>query len=243
MRLVAPVLFGVGGVCLIFLAALGAPSFWYVPCFYSLPVIAGVWAWRPRLGAALSAGPLISVAVLLHYLSGELLAIVFIGFLAALFCIGMAARESGSVAIPLALSLGFVCACLLADLFFTNKVVVRSYQVNVSLDGNAPWGSVGPEWDDAIKPTVLYRRVEDGYCYIAFKSEKLRDRLAREHRTMVSMQINIMKDFGIERGYNVRSVDGLLLADGSKVVIDAERFGGHILDPGIITTSSTDSCW
>ncbi|MDE3061567.1 MAG: hypothetical protein KGJ51_00750 [Acidobacteriota bacterium] len=181
--------------------------------------------------------------MLLHYLSGVWLAIVFVGFLTALVCVGIAAKESGSIAIPLALSLGFVCASFLADRVFTNKIIIRSYQVNVSLDGSAPWGTVGPEWDDAIKPTVLYRRVKDGYCYIAFKSEELRDRLAHEHRTTVSMQINIMKDFGNERGYNVRSVDGVLLADGPKVVKDVERFGGHILDQGIIATSSTDTCW
>lgn len=243
MRVVAPVLFGVGGVCLILLAALGAPSFWYIPCFYCFPLLAGVWAWRPRIGAALSIGPLIGVAVLLHYLSGVWLAIILGGFLTALLCIAVAAKESGRIGIPLALSLGFLCASLLADRFFTNKVVVRSYQVNVSLDGSAPWGTVGPEWADAMKPTVLYRRVGDGYCYVAFKSKELRDRLANDHRTTVSMQINILKDFGIERGYNVRSVDGLLLADGPKVVNDAERFGGHILDQGVITSSSTDDCW
>jgi hypothetical protein len=243
LRVVVPVLFGVGGVCLILLAALGAPSFWYIPCFYSLPLLAGVWAWRPRLGAALSVGPLISVAVLLHCLSGVWLAFVLLGLLTALPCVFIAAKESGTIATPLALSLGFVCASFLADRAFTNKVVVRSYEMNVSLDGIAPWGTVGPEWDDAIMPTVLYRRVGDGYCYVAFKSEELRERLAHEHRTTVSMQINILKDFGKERGYNVRSVGGLFLADGPKVVKDAERFGGHILDPGIITTSSTDSCW
>lgn len=243
MRVVAPVLFGVGGVCLIVLAALAAPSFWYIPCIYSLPIIAGFWAWRPRLGAALSVGPLISIGVLLHYLSGLWLATVLVGFLIASLCVVIAAMESGSLALPLALSLGFVCASFLVDRFFTNRVVIRSYEVNVSLDGSVPWGTVGREWDDAIKPTVAYRRVKDGYCYVAFKSEEIRDRLALEHRTTVPMQVNIMEDFGNERGYNVRSVDGLLLADGPTVVKDAERFGGHILDPGIITTSSTDTCW
>jgi hypothetical protein len=165
------------------------------------------------------------------------------GFITALLCIAIAARESGSIGIPLALSFGFLCASFLADRMFMNKVVVRSYQVSVSLDGNAPWGTVGPEWPDATKPTVLYRRVGDGYCYIALKSKELGDRLANEHRATVSMQINIFKDFGIERGYNVRSVDGLLLADGPKVVRDAERFGGHVLDRGVITSSSTDNCW
>lgn len=243
MRVVAPVLFGVGGACLILFVALGAPSFWYIPCFYSFPLLAGFWAWRPRVGAALSIGPLISVAVLLHYLSGVWLAIILGCFLTALLCIAVAAKDSGRIGIPLALSFAFLCASFLADRLFTNKIVVRSYQANFSLDRSAPWGAVGSEWEDAIKPIVLYRRVGDGYCYVAFKSTELRDRLANEHRATVPMQINSFKDFGIERGYNVRSVDGLLLADGPKVVKDAERFGGKILDQGVITSSSTNDCW
>ena len=39
-------------------------------------------------------------------------------------------------------------------------------------------------------------------------------------------------DFGKERSYNVRSVDGLLLANGQHTERDVERFGGQILGEG-----------
>jgi hypothetical protein len=54
------------------------------------------------------------------------------------------------------------------------------------------------------------------------------------------MQINIFKDFGTEHAYNVRSVDGMLLANGHRVVKDAERFGGQILGS---SGSSSERCW
>jgi hypothetical protein len=186
---------------------------------------------------------LVSVAALLHYFSGVWLALAVICFMAALLCLAAATKESGRIRIPLMLSVAFLCASFLADRLFTGKVVIRSYEVKVSLNGNAPWGTVGPEWSDDTKPLVLYRRVPDGYCYVAFKSKDLRERLATQDGATLPMQINIFTDFGMESGYNVRSVDGLLLADGSKAMQDAERFGGHILDQGVISTPSTDTCW
>jgi len=54
------------------------------------------------------------------------------------------------------------------------------------------------------------------------------------------MQVNEFKDFGEERGYNVRAVDGLLLANGSQVVRDAERFSGQILGS---SETSSQNCW
>ena len=117
--------------------------------------------------------------------------------------------------------------------------MIRSYQVQVALDGDTPWGIVGPEWSDGLKPIVLYRRAGDTYCYVAFHSSELRDRLTHSHGASVPMQINVFKDFGTERGYNVRSVDGLLLANGPNVVRDAERFGGQVLG----LSGIAPQCW
>ena len=57
----------------------------------------------------------------------------------------------------------------------------------------------------------------------------------------VVVEYNLFSDFGKERGYNVRSVDGLILANGELVVRDYERSGGRILGPGD-AQSSTDDC-
>jgi hypothetical protein len=239
-RIVAVTLFALGGTYLVLVASLGAPSFWYVPCFYALPLLGVLWAWRPRVAAALSIGPLISVIALLSYLSGLSLAFAITGAIIALLCVIGAVKDVGSIRVPLAISLSFLCASFLADRIFTNKVRIRSYQVNIALDGNASWGAVGPEWSDDVKPIVLYRQVGDTYCYVAFKSKELRHQLAEKDGEAVQMQINIFKDFGTEHAYNVRSVDGMLLANGHRVVKDAERFGGQILGS---SGSSSERCW
>jgi hypothetical protein len=232
--------FGLGGLCLVLLSMLGAPSFWYYPCFYVLPLLVAFWIWRPKVGAALSIGPLVAVIFLIRYLSGITLACAIVGLGIAVLCIVFAFRMPGKVRVSLIVSLSFLCASFIIDRLFTDKVAVRSYQVEVALDGKAPWGTVGREWSEDVKPVVLYRRVGDGYCYVAFKSQELHDRLASKNGATVPMQINIFKDFGREKGYSVRSIDGLLLASGKNVVRDAERFGGQMLGT---SDNSAESCW
>ena len=131
-------------------------------------------------------------------------------------------------------------AAFLLDRLFTDKVTIQSYRVQVALDGDAPWGKVGPEWSDGSPPIVLYRPVGNSFCYVAFKSRELHDLLRNKDGESVQMQVNEFKDFGEERGYNVRAVDGLLLANGSQVVRDAERFSGQILGS---SETSSQNCW
>jgi len=82
---------------------------------------------------------------------------------------------------------------------------------------------------DGSAPVVLYRRVGNGYCYDAFKSDELRQRLAPKESRTVAVEYNIFSDFGKERSCNARSVDGLLLSNREHTVRDFERFGGQIL--------------
>lgn len=72
LRLAGALFFIVGGGLLVLMsyASAAAPSLWYFISFCSFPVIGIVWLWKPRLAAALSIGPLASVAVLLQYFSG-----------------------------------------------------------------------------------------------------------------------------------------------------------------------------
>jgi hypothetical protein len=121
---------------------------------------------------------------------------------------------------------------------FTNKVTVKTFQMGMALDGKAPWGAVGSEWQDGT-PLVLYRRVGTSYCFTAFQSKELRDHLAQKSVDTVTVEYNVFSDFGHERSYNVRSVDGVLLAEGQPVVKDAERFGGQVSTDG----SRPRECW
>src|ERR1700691_5190587 len=69
--------------------------------------------------------------------------------------------------------------------------------------------------------------------------KSLRDHLAQRSVDTVTVEYNPFSDFGHERSYNVRSVDGVLLAEGRRVVKDAERFCGQMLTDG----SRPPECW
>jgi hypothetical protein len=238
-RVLAGTLFTVGGVCLTLASLLGAPSFWYIPCICALIPVGFVW-WlcRPSLAAALSVGPLIAVAALLRFLSGTWFAILAGCLIAALAFVLQALRDNRHWSIPLLVSLAFLAAAFCTDRLFTSKVKVKTFQMSIALDGKAPWGVVGPEWQDGAPPLVLYRQVNGSYCYTAFKSQELRDRLAQKHNDTVTVEYNVFSDFGRTHSYNVRSVDGVLLQDGQHVVKHAERFSGEML-----VDNFSSHCW
>lgn len=234
LRAVGASLFIMGGGWLTLMSMLAGPSFWYFPCSCALFLIGLVWIWRPPLAAALSVGPLLSVLALTQYPVGYGVrastdtVVTIAAFLLAVLIVVVALRNYSGWKLPVALSLIFVASVFGTDRLFTNKVSVRRYEMHVAVNGHAPWGDVGPEWSDGIAPIVVYRRVGDDYCYDAFKSEELRQRLAQKEGSTVTVEYNIFSDFGRERSYNVRSVDGLLLNDQQRTVRDFERFGGQV---------------
>jgi len=235
-RVIGGLFFIIGGGLLLLMGMIGAaPSFWYFICFCVFPVVGIVWFWRPSLAAALSIGPLISTIALLRYVSGiwsysRIWAVAYAaGLTISLVLVVVAMQRLRAWKLPVLLSLTFVCCAFGTDRLFTNKVTVRTYRMYVAANGHAPWGDVGPEWQDGSPPVVLYRRVGNSYCYDAFHSEELRQRLTPKDGQTVDVQYNTFSDFGRQRGYNVRSVDGVLLNDDQHTVRDDERFGGQIL--------------
>ena len=243
LRVVGAPLFIIGGALLTFMSAMGtAPSMWYFFCYCALPLVGIVWLWRPSLAAALSIGPLISIVALMQYSpamcasSRSWAGSVIIGLIAAAALVVEALHGVRKWQLPVALSLVFVISAFATDRLFTNKTSIRSYQMYVAIDGHAPWGDVGAHWPGRSLPVVVYRRVGDSYCYDAFKSEELRQRLFSKDGRTVEVEYNFFRDFGRERGYNVRSVDGFLLNEGLHTVRDFEQFSGQILG------NNTDSC-
>jgi len=166
------------------------------------------------------------------------LAVLVACLIAAVTLILTALRSGGGWKLPLMISLVFLAAAFLTDRLFTSNVKVKTFEMRVALDGKVPWGKIGPEWDDGTPPLVLYRDVSGSYCYTAFRSQELRERLAQKRSNTVNVEYNVFSDFGRTRSYNVRSVDGVLLHDGEHVVRDAERFSGEML---MDTFSS--HCW
>lgn len=249
LRAVGAPLFVIGGATLILMSALGAaPSMWYFFCYCALPLVGIVWFWRPSLAAALSIGPLISLVALMQYVSGMWASsriwatAVIAGLITASALVIGALRGFRKWQLPVFLSLAFATSAFATDRLFTNKVSIHSYQMNVSINGHAPWGDVGPEWSGNSLPIVLYRRLGDGYCYDAFQSEELRQRLSPKDGRTVVVEYNVFSDFGKERSYNVRSVDGLLLNEGQRTVRDFERFGGQILGSTSTSANGVDNC-
>jgi hypothetical protein len=133
---------------------------------------------------------------------------------------------AGVLAIALALLIAAVSLVLIR---LATRESIQTYRMDVAFDGNAPWGEVGPELEGEKHPTVLYRRVGNSYCYTAFQSEELRDILEREGVKQVVVQYNVFTNFGREGKYTLRSIDGVLLADGKRTVKHVEEFGGQIL--------------
>jgi hypothetical protein len=188
-RILAGALFTVGGICLTLASLLGTPSFWYVPCVSALIPLGFVWWFcQPSLAAALSVGPLVAAAALLRYLSGTWFAILVGCLIAAVVFVLLALRDNRLRKIPLTISLVFLAAAFCTDRLFTGKVKVKTFQMKVALDGKAPWGQVAPEWDDGTQPLVLYREVNGSYCYTAFRSQELRERLAQKRSDTVTVE-------------------------------------------------------
>ena len=228
-----------GGLLTLLSLLVGAPSFWYFPCFWVLTPLGILWCWRPSLAAALSVGPLVAAAAILRYQSGVWFGLWAACLIAAAIFVVAALRNSRHWKVPLFISLVFLATAFCTDRLFTNKVTIKTFQMGLALDGKAPWGDVGPQGKDGTLPIVLYRRIGTSYCYVALESQELRDRLAAKRGDTVTVEYNVFSDFGRERSYNVRSVDGILLHNGEYVVKDAERFGGQILGDG----GRTPNCW
>ncbi|HVO81777.1 MAG TPA: hypothetical protein VMT28_13660 [Terriglobales bacterium] len=239
LRVLAGTLFTVGGMCLTLTLLLGTPSFWYFPCVCALIPLGFVW-WlcEPSLAAGLSVGPLVAAAALLRFVSGAWFAIFAGCLITSIAFVAIALWNGRRWKIPLVISLAYLAASFCTDRLFTSKVKVKTFQMMVALDGKTPWGQVAPEWDDGTPPLVLYRDVNGSYCYTAFESQELRERLALKGSRTVAVEYNVFSDFGHTRSYNVRSVDGILLHDGERVVKDAERFSGEML-----IDNYSSHCW
>jgi hypothetical protein len=122
-------------------------------------------------------------------------------------------------------------------LLFIDRDVRRTYQARVALDGKEPFGPIYPSDPDSV---ILYRKGRNGVtCFDAFRSKELHDRLSPKNRQLVTVEYDTFNDFGKVRGYNVHSIDGLILANGY-----------HVLRPDFAASAgvagnsnSTNDCW
>ena len=122
---------------------------------------------------------------------------------------------------------------------FIDRRATRTYQVYVALDRKGPRGLTDPPWDgsDAV---VLYRSGRNSIiCFDAFHSKELHDRLLFKNGQPVTVEYDTFSDFGRVRGYNVRSVDGTMLANGYRVLKpEFAAFAGTVGN-----SNSMHDCW
>jgi len=228
----------------------------YLSCGILWTLSGLVWMWRPSLGARVGAFPVLVVAAMMAPLflppyrqHVEWSPIFwFYGFQVLCLAIALALilttirKTSVPNFTPWIISFSVVFASFLVNRAFVDRLVTKSYQANVALDGKGPLGLTDPPWD-VPDTVVLYRNGRNGVvCYDAFHSKELHDFLLSRNGQSVTVEYATFTDFGKVRGYNVHSVDGKILANGDHVL--KPEFGGSGgVASGSSGTASGDDCW
>ncbi len=135
-----------------------------------------------------------------------------------------------------------VIVLLIGGSLACDKTVTRSYQAWVALDGKGPLGLTDPPWDgpDAV---VLYRTGHNGVvCFDGFHSKDLHDRLLAKNGKPVIVEYDTFGGSGKVSGYNVLSVDGIMLANGRHVLREDYSAAAGVMRRGE-GNASGDDCW
>jgi hypothetical protein len=98
--------------------------------------------------------------------------------------------------------------------------------MNWSADGKVPWGPLDPNWSSEI-PVVVYRTINDYYCFDAIFSSELKAQLAASNKTLVTVEYDVFRfrAFGLKRPYDIRSVDGMVFNDGLRNIRPDSGYG------------------
>lgn len=230
------VFFCLSGALAILLLLLGAPSFWYFPCAVLWTAFGFVWMIRPSLAAGLSIFPVLGIAVMMaqslpgFWRTDVMYRVLLLCVITALALIAVSFRSpEARRRVPVVISLSLVLLAFVVDRTFTNKLAIHTYSMNWSASGSAPWGNVQTD-EKGQAPVVIYRSVGGGYCYDAIFSPELKAKLAGSNKVVVTTEYNVFSDFGRQRGYNIRSIDGLVFNEGSRTVRPGEAYGGYIMN-------------
>jgi hypothetical protein len=222
-------------------------GFLYLCCSILWLIFGFVWFVRPSFAARLCVFPVLGIAMLMaplflppyrkHVEPSPIFWFyglqVFSAVIALALVVTTIRKTSVRKATPILISFGLVLTAFVIDKTGVNKTEVLTYSMNWTADGTAPWGPVDFGEKDG-PPVLLYRRYGQGYCYDVFYSAELRRRLIESNKPQVNVEYGVTSDFGRERGYNVRSVDGLVFTDGEDhEVRPGQGGGGYILNgPG-----------
>jgi len=226
--------------------AFAAPSFWYVPAAILLFVSGFLWI-RPRLGASASL-PLCLVLLFMmvvikfwHWPYPAVLdgvAGILLLMIGAVLCLVEVSRPAGHLETkPFAIVVALIFVGFIADRAFTNRVEVRSLQMNWVAEGKDPIGDPAELSTKGEKPIYVFTNVPRAVCYDVIFSEPLRQRLAALNKPLVKVEYNEFRTWGRITSYNIRSIAGMQFNQGRNVLIpNPEGFGGTML-----TSDKTDA--
>jgi hypothetical protein len=215
---------------------LGTTSFWYFPCAVLWALSGFAWLTVPSWAPGLSVFPVFGMAVMMVQTlpnfrqTDSIYRILLLCVVIALVLIAASFRiKEARKILPVAVSFGIVLSVFVIDRLCTSKVAVHAYSMNWSANGVAPWGQVETD-EKGSPPVVVFRSVNRGYCYDAISSPELKARLIAGNKPTILVEYNTFSDFGQERSYNIRSVDGMVFNEGERSVRSAGGYGGTIMN-------------
>jgi len=223
------------GIYMVLMCLLGAPSFWYLIASGCL-VLGGLGGFFSTAFAGyfgLPAIAMLSAAMLqLDVWHKDSLAFLFslgLAWVATLIALAVSRDSFKSKGLRYAVtSLAVLGAGFGVDRAFTNKIKVHTFEMSWAIGINDPLGT-GPESVDGQTKVVVYRRDQGFTCYDSIYSNELAQYLERNHNPTVRVEYEVFYDFGKDRAYNVRSIDGLLITkEGHPVLQTKDGFGGTI---------------
>jgi hypothetical protein len=235
VKIIVAVFFFLAGAFVTLFLMLAAPSFWYVPCGILWALSGFVWLFRPSFAAGISVFPVLGIAVMAaqdlpHFkLIGPIYWVLIFCVLIAVTLVATAFRQREARKVMAStISFSLVLTAFAVDRLFTNKIEVHSYSMNWSVNGTAPWGRVQVD-ERGEPPVVIYRMVNQGYCYDALFSPELKAQLTASGKPVVTVDYNVFSDFGRERSYNIRAVDGMLFSNGFRTLqSEGNGYGGYV---------------
>jgi len=214
---------------------LGLPSFWWLIATAILIVaaLAGSFSSAAFTGLAIPALTAITIASIpldLWQKASVLFLLVPLGSLwAGAITSAYLSRSRRAIVWRLvAVSCVLLAAGFGVDRVFTNQIKVHSYEMQWTTGGGGPID--GPSQKGGERRVVIYRHDSGAVCYDAIYSTELAEYVRNLDKPRLHVEYEGFYDFGKERGYNVRSIEGKLITKGAHPVLHTADGEGGVLE-------------
>jgi hypothetical protein len=237
IRIALSVITVISGAYLLLLCLLGAPSLWFVIAAF-LIVIAGIAGMFSLIAIGGTSFPplLVTTPVILaadiwnkQYIG--LLSALAVAWATAITSVVMSRRALRPLTKYLAASCTLLAVCFGIDRTFTNKIQLHDYEMEWASGSNDPL-NIGPEKIGDQTKVVVYRIDHGSTCYDSIYSNELADYLGNLKKPKVHVQYEVFYDFGKSRGYNVRSIEAMLITKNAHPVLRVVRSEGGTIGNG-----------